>query len=142
MQPAPQLRSTLPRLPETAGAPTAAQLRQSLNVIVSTSLRRVAAGLALLYGGLALLHPFVMPRGAGGPMSLFAALTAVALLLLLVRLGRSPAPPKQAHPMAVGMLALVLANSLLHLTLVPSPLQSTNVVLTILGAGCFLLSGR
>ena len=121
---------------------TAPELRLTLDGHVRDSLRPVSAGLTVLFAVFALAHAFLLPKAVTPITVLTASATSLALFALTLRLGRRPLPARWAHPIAAGIAALVLLNSLLHLRLLRDPQQSTNVSLLIIGAGCFLLSAR
>lgn len=117
-------------------------LRAALDSLVYDNLRPVTLGLAVLYFVLALSHPFVLPPARAIPLSSAAVVSATVLLLGFFRLGRGVTPVPLAHPLAVGICGLILANSFLHLFLVPEPQQTTNLILFTTGVGLFLLSVR
>lgn len=117
-------------------------LRAALDSLVYDNLRPVTLGLAVLYFVLAVSHPFVLPAARAIPLSSAAVVSATVLLLGFFCLGRGATPVPLAHPLAVGICSLILANSFLHLFLVPEPQQTTNLILFIIGVGLFLLSAR
>jgi len=115
-------------------------LRQALNFIVRDALPPVSAGLGALFAVFAISHALLLPAHLVLPMSLAAATTAIAFAILRFSLSRSPLSEKWAHPLGVFMGGLVLVNSLLHLYLTAEPMQTTNLVLLVIGAGFLFLS--
>lgn len=118
---------------------SAAELDAALNAIIADSLRPVCIGLGALFLVLALAHSQLPPHIARVMMTV-AALTAVTFLTLGWVLGRRPAPPQYAHPLAAFIAAIVLFNSLLHLALTADPLQTTNLILLLIGGGFLMLA--
>lgn len=117
-------------------------MQAARNTMVSTYLRPVATGLGVLYVVLALLHPFVVPAPAWLLLTSIAGTTALLLLGLRHYLSYKALPIEWVHTMAGCIVVLALGNSLLHVALAAEPQQSTNVALTILGAGCLLMHPR
>jgi len=115
-------------------------LRRALNFIVRDALPPVSAGLAVLYTIFTVSHALVLSERLALPMSLTAATTALVLFGIRFFLSRSPLPEKWAHPLVAAMFGLVLINSLLHLYLSAEPMQTTNLVLLVIGAGFLFLS--
>jgi signal transduction histidine kinase len=117
-----------------------ADVRAALGDILYRSLRPVVAGLAWLYGVYALGHPVFIGGQTGTLLAIVAAGTA--LLLLGLRLGwdRLPRRVPWPHVLGVGIVGLVLGNTLLHLYLTNNVIQSTNVMLLLLGVGFLSLS--
>jgi signal transduction histidine kinase len=117
-----------------------ADVRAALGGILYRSLRPVVAGLAGLYGVYALGHPVFIGGHIGTLLAVVAAGTA--LIFGGMRLGWAHLPSRVPwpHALGVGITALVLVNTLLHLYLTDSILQSTNVILLLLGIGFLSLS--
>jgi len=116
------------------------QVEAALDAFAQASLGPVTAGLAVLFAFLAVAHLFVLPAGAQWPMSLLAAATAAALGTLRYGLGRWPLPARHAHPVAAGIVLVVLANCLLHLYLTAELRQTTTLLLLLVGAGSLFVS--
>ena len=119
-----------------------AELRLALDTIVRDSLPPVAAALGLLYVIFALAHFLLLPPAVARIMGTLAGLTAVAFILFYLLFKRLNLPPGYAHPVGFGMALAVLANSLAHLYLTRQPLQTTNLVLLVVGLGFLFLSTR
>ncbi|MCG3118193.1 MAG: hypothetical protein ALAOOOJD_00356 [bacterium] len=119
---------------------TAAELKAALNFVVRDSLLPVSAGLSALYAVFAISHALVLPDTLALPMSLLAGATALLLLMIRLFLRRSPLPERWAHPMGAVIIGLILVNSLLHLYLTAEPIQTTNLILLVIGAGFLYLS--
>ena len=116
------------------------QVEAALDAVAQASLGPVTAGLAVLFAFLAVAHLFVLPAGARWPMSLLAAATAAALGTLRYGLGRWPLPARHAHPVAAGIVLVVLANCLLHLYLTAELRHTTTLLLLLVGAGSLFVS--
>jgi len=119
---------------------TPAELRLAFNTFVRDSLSPVSAGLGFLYMVFTIAHALLLPDAIALPMSLVAAGTAITFFMIRLFLGRSPLPARWAHPLGAMMAALVLVNSLLHLYLTSEPIQTTNLVLLVIGVGFLFLS--
>ena len=115
-------------------------VRRALDIILRDSMRTVAIGLGFLFTALAVAHATTLPPEIGRPMTIVAAVTAALLFTLNLVLRRWALPPAWSNPLAMAMGCLVLANSLLHLYLESDPIQTTNPLLLILGAGYLFFS--
>jgi PAS domain S-box-containing protein len=118
------------------------ELSAALDAIVGESLRPVCAGLAALFLFYAASHLLVQPKAIAPRLAFGAAVTALIFFVLYVGLRRRPAAPRWAHPFATFILGLVLITNLLFMQAVPEPRQTTNLMLLVIGAGCFFLSVR
>ena len=107
--------------------------------IVYDSVRPVSAALVLLFTFLAVCHAILLPRGVAVPMTILASLSACVLAGLYYFLGQQQLPLRYAHPIGIGVFALALLNSHMHLGLTFEARQSTNFAILIIGAGCFFL---
>lgn len=126
---------------QPASIPTAdAPGQPALNAEVLESLPLVSAGLGLLFAVFAVAHAFVLRTPAALPMMLVASATALILLTLSRALQARTPSPHWAHPIGTVIVGLILLNSLLHLYLVSEPQQTTNLMLLLIGTGCFFLS--
>jgi len=121
---------------------TSANSRAAFNLVVRDSLLPVSAGLSALFAVFAISHALILPDTIAMPMSLVAGGTAIILFMIRLYLGRSPLPERWAHPLGAGIGSLVLVNSLLHLYLTAEPMQTTNLVLLVIGTGFLFLSLR
>jgi signal transduction histidine kinase len=101
--------------------------------------RPAALVLALLYALFAMVHTGLRPDLAR-VMVPVAAATAFAFLLMRIVLWRRPAFDRYVPWMVAGSVLLVFANSWLHLFLTRNPLQTTNFLLLVIGAGFLLRS--
>lgn len=139
-------RTTAPTSPSKAAPAeplpqiTAAELRTALNLVVRDSLAPVSAGLSALYAVFAISHALLLSDALALPMSLLAGTTALLLLMIRLFLRRSPLPEHWAHPLGAVIIGLILVNSLLHLYLTADPIQTTNLILLVIGAGFLYLS--
>lgn len=73
-------------------------------------------------------------------MSLIAGSTALFLFSLSMATRHRPISPARAHPIAAAVIGLVLLNSLVHMLLTHDVQQTTNLMLTFVGAAFFTLS--
>ncbi len=117
-----------------------AALRAALNTVMAASLRPVSAVLSVLYAVFSVSHTLVLPPPVAAPMTFVAAVTAATFLGLYFVLGWRPAPSAWAHPLGAGIAAVVLLNCLLLLAFLSEPLQTTNVMLFLVGVGSLFLS--
>jgi PAS domain S-box-containing protein len=115
-------------------------VRAALNAVMAASLRPVSVVFTILFTVLAASHALVLSSPVAEPMTLLAAGTAVSFLSLYLVLGWRAASDAWAHPLGAGMAALVLLNCLLPLTLLFEPIQTTNLMLFLVGVGCLFLS--
>ncbi|MBN1887706.1 MAG: GAF domain-containing sensor histidine kinase [Thermoflexales bacterium] len=125
-----------------------AELRTALDQVVLDSLRPVAVGVGALYAFFTVAHVLLLPPNMAILMSPIAAVTVVAMVGLYLALGRRRVPSRWAHPLGAVVAAFVLLNTLSRLYLdlrfhpESGPLQTSNVMLLIVGAGALLLSAR
>lgn len=117
-------------------------LRTELNIIAGQSIVPVSFWLGVLYIFFSVAHLFFLPQGIALTLGLIAAFSALILFSVAIMARRRGFSPSQAHPMIVGMMELVLFNSLIHMLLTKEVLQSTNVMLTFVGAAFVILSSR
>ncbi len=133
-----------PPSPETGNAseapPSATEFRQACDVAVARILPLVVGLLAAFYVVVAFSHPFVVPAPAALPLAVGAGLSALALGVVWLALRRREVPLRLAQPVMALLVLLALANSALHLGLVPEPRQTTNFLILMAGAGFVLLS--
>ncbi len=115
-------------------------LREALDADLRDSLPALALILGALFTLLAISHAFVLPRNIAGVMVSLAALTALLNFGLAWALRRWRLPSRWAHPLATAAALLALFNALLHLHLTADPLQTTNVILLIIGVGFIVFS--
>jgi signal transduction histidine kinase len=101
--------------------------------------RPAAVVLAVLYALFALSHTRLSPE-LSRLMVPVAVLTALAFLGMRIGLWRWPASERYVEWMVGVGLLLVFANSWLHLFLTGNPLQTTNFLLLVIGAGFLLCS--
>lgn len=112
----------------------------AFNTTLSNALFYVASGVTLMYVGISIGHALTLPEHYR------AALTTAAVATLLIQgctalYGwRRPFPPQLAHAIGTLLLATLIVNSVLHLSLSGEEKQASNLALIIVSAGCFLLS--
>ena len=132
--------TTPPNTPRKVSQVSDADVRAALGDILYRSLRPVVAGLAWLYGVYALGHPVFIGGHKGTLLAIVAGGTAVLLLGLRLGWARLPSRVPWPHVLGTGIVLLVLGNTLLHLYLTDDIIQSTNVMLLLLGVGFLSLS--
>lgn len=115
-------------------------LREALNADLRDSLPVLALILGALFTLLAISHAFVLPRAIAGVMVSLATMTALLNFGSAWVLRRWLLPARWAHPLAAALALLALFNALLHLYLTADPLQTTNVILLIIGVGFIVFS--
>ena len=116
------------------------ELRDALNADLRDSLPPMSLAVGVLFVILALSHAIVLSGRVAQIMTTVAALTAVLSLISFWALRRRSLPCRWAHPAASLMALVILANTLLHLYLASDPLQTTNVILLVVGVGFVLFS--
>ena len=116
------------------------ELRLAVNTVVRDSLPGVAAGLGIVYTLFTLSHLLLLPKNIATSMAVVALLTSLLFWGLYLLLKRGQLPARFAHPAGFGMACVVIANSLLTLLLTREPMQTTNLVLLVVGAGFLFLS--
>ncbi|MCC7493293.1 MAG: response regulator [Fimbriimonadaceae bacterium] len=109
---------------------------------VLRALRPTALLLAVLYTGLGAAHLVVLPASVASTMAPLAWSSAAVCLGVNLLLRRHVLAPAWAHPAAALLLAVVLANCVVHLGLEGNPQLTDNYGLLLLGAACLLLSYR
>lgn len=98
--------------------------------------------LAALFALFAVLHVLLLDGTDRIVMVVAAATSAVLLAGGAVALRTWRLPSHYAHPVAAGLVLLIVGNSVGHLVLTEEPRQTTNVMLAMVGAGAVLLSLR
>lgn len=117
-------------------------VKQALSRFVHDSISPVAIGLSFLYLLFAISHSILLPRSIGLIMAL-SAIGSIVLLLSIVSYHRRGAiSTAHSHAWATLIGSVVFFNSWLHLWLTRDPLQSTNLLLLVVGVGFFFLSSR
>ncbi len=129
-------------IPDEVAEVSDADVRAALANIVHRSLRPLLAGLAWLYGIYALGHPVFIAGQTGTLLAGLAGGTALVFLGLHLGWARLPRRAPWPHALGTGITVLVLGNALLHLSLTNSILQTTNVILLLVGVGFLSLSTR
>jgi len=117
-----------------------AQLRRAIEAFVLDALPVVAVLTGGLYGIFAVAHLLVLPSGVRWIMAMTAAVTSGLLFALAAWLRRGDVPPAAGPRLGGVVILLVLGNGLLHLGLVRDPVQTTNLMLAVVGAALLLLS--
>jgi PAS domain S-box-containing protein len=117
-------------------------LHAALNAVVFESLFPISGGLGIIYLVISIGHVLLLPASLAPVMVSVALVTAGLLFGLRYLLRRKPISVRWSHPLGAFIAGLVLLNSLLHLYFLSDPQQTTNLLLLIIGVGCFFLSVR
>jgi signal transduction histidine kinase len=115
---------------------------QGLNAVVLRSLRSATLGLALLYVLFVIGHLLLLPAPARWIMAALAGTSIVLLLVIHWLLGRGAIPTIRAHPLAIGVIGLVLGNSTAHVLVTSGIEHTTNIALLFIGIGGIVLTWR
>ena len=100
-----------------------------------------ALALGALYVLFGIMHYFVLPKPAKGPMVVIAFASALVLLVFAAVFRRSAWPVRWAHPLVASLAGVVLGNCLAHIFFTHSP-QTNNLIFVAIGVGCVFLSIR
>lgn len=119
-----------------------AEVETALSGILRDSLTPVTLGLGILYALLTVGHLLVLPAGIKFLMAGVATGTALLFLGFYLYVRKHTIPLAWANPLGLVIVGLILFNSLLHLWLTSDPLQTTNVILLVIGAGLLFLSSK
>ncbi len=103
-----------------------------------SAIRPVSLGLACLYALFTVSHLVLLPDDIRVTMAIVAAVTAVALVGIGVFAGRAEGLERLAFPIAFVIVALAWFNSWMHLYLSDDILQTTNLILVMIGASVFI----
>ncbi len=114
-------------------------LQVALQDVLRASLASIAALLAAFFAFFAFNHLWLLTGRARLLMAATAAGTALFFLLAALVMHWRPPPLRWTYPVAAGMGAVVLGNALLHLYLMSDPLQTTNLLLLLIGVGFLFL---
>jgi len=114
-------------------------IQGALDAHVLEGIRPLSGVLALLYAGFTVAFGILTPPEQAPYLMAGAAATCALLAILWMGLRRWVVSPSSAHPMATGLAALVLGNSLLPLILTGEPRHTSTLVLLILGVGVLFL---
>ena len=112
---------------------------RALREAISASITPIAWLLAVLYGSLAAIHPFVLSGENRWPMALVAAVSSILSAAIALAWKKSPRPT-QAHLVSGLLAGIALVNTVLHFALFRQAVNTTNFVILILGLGLVLLS--
>ena len=116
------------------------RVRAKLGVFTYRAIRPVAAALAVMYLAYLVLGEFFL---AGTVRSVLQPLRLISSILCLfvyryadgVRISHA-----WAYPTLTALIAIALLNTAIHFALEPDPVQTTNFMLILLGAGATYLS--
>ncbi len=118
--------------------------RQVLWAALNDDLRDSLPQMALIFGVLFVIltlgHFFSLSGSLRAIMIPLAMGTAVVNFVAAYVLRRRTLAGRWAHPVAVALSLTILINTCLHLYLSADPLQTTNVLLFVIGVGFILLS--
>jgi diguanylate cyclase (GGDEF)-like protein len=105
--------------------------------MTADSLRPIAVGVAMMFGGLTFVHLLLTPGRGGLVMAGAALLTSVIMLVLWGTLHTELGPVLERHAQEVGASVggLTAANTLLHVVTAGDPWPTCAVMLVIVGVG-------
>lgn len=126
-------------LPEPREAPSR-DASPPLEAIVADALPPVTLGLAILYGLLAVAHQLLLPPTLRDFASLAAAASALLLAGVFASARAGRIPRASAQRAGAGVALIALANSVIVLVGLRDPIQTTNFILLVIGAGLLFLS--
>ncbi|MBN1487215.1 MAG: GAF domain-containing sensor histidine kinase [Anaerolineae bacterium] len=115
-------------------------IQAALNASLAENLKPISLILSGLFVLLSITHATTLPPETKRFMLPVAAITALIFLVFYFVLRSKAIPLKWAEPLAMGIVGLILVNSLLHLYLDGNPIQTTNIILVLLGGGLILIS--
>lgn len=133
---------TLPRTPAPHPDDAGAAIQHAFRLWMAESLPPVAFGFVWLYVVFCCAHLFTLPSPTRWVMSGTAFGTASLLAALRFRWQRQLPQGQLAHAGSALIAGLIWLNSTLHLFLTGDILQSSNLMLLIVGIGFFFLSSR
>ncbi len=140
MNEAPQQRppvEVMPPLPEIARR----ELRTALDTLVLDNLRPALMVLSVLF--LVLLYGYAQaPRTIAVPTMLVTIVGLIVIVGCSLLLRRRKIPVRYANPLAAFIAALVLLQRLVNIALLGDPASSSNLGITLVGAGFLILSTR
>ena len=116
------------------------ELTAAIDSMARRNLAPVSTGLAVIYAVLGVGHFVFVDSHIQPTMVILAGCSALVLLLIRLFVGRFDVPRSLVHPLTASLCAVVLINSFTHLFLTEDPLQTTNFLLVIIGAGSLLLN--
>ncbi|WOJ94439.1 GGDEF domain-containing protein [Congregibacter variabilis] len=116
------------------------ETREALRNRVWGSLPPVTIALGVLYVVFTISHSFLLPAEIRLPMVTIAGVTAIVLFCITVAVRRWAALKTLTYPIASLVMIMLSINSAFHVYLTQDMVQTTNVMLVILGAGLFVLS--
>jgi len=133
---------SVPEQPVTSPTSTEALVAivNAFSAWASESLSPVAFGFTWLYLLFGFAHRFTLPPPINGVMSATAFGTALVLIGLRIWWQRNPAKGEWAHAGSALIAVLIGLNSGMHLFLTGDVLQSSNLLLLVVGIGFFFLS--
>ncbi|HXG20362.1 MAG TPA: ATP-binding protein [Methylomirabilota bacterium] len=131
-----------PRMWESTSPPTPspAELRVALDVALGDSLRPTSIATSFLFAIFTVSHSIILPPTASAWMAPIAAVTSLASLGLYLILRQKVLAAHWFHLLGAVLAGVVLLNCLLPLALLSEPLQSTNLMIFLVGVGCLFLS--
>ncbi len=120
--------------------PSASQLQPGLDAVVRDILRPVSVALGVVMTLLAMSNCLLNWDGRIQKAVLSELGCAATLLLIGLAVSRWKVGLRWAHPIAALILSIALADALYPTELLRDPMQTWNVSLVVIGAGCFFLS--
>lgn len=112
----------------------------TLDAAFSSSFRPFALALVVVFLGFAILHALVQPLAIARILVPVAAGTSLLGFSGYLLLRRHLPPQHWIHPLGAGFASVVLLNCFLPLYLHAEPMQTTNLMIFLVGIGCLFLS--
>jgi diguanylate cyclase (GGDEF)-like protein len=120
-----------------------AVLQERLNRVLGKQLPILLAVVALLYAGTGTWHWIRLDPGSSRYWLVGSSFLIVVLFAAgAYRLRRSAVSPERAHPMALGILAVLVVDGVLHVGFSGDPIHSTGFMLLLVASGAFLMDLR
>ena len=129
------------KLANSQREPSASEIETALAENVVRALPTAARALGILYSLLTVAHLLLLAPEHKPILVPLAAVTAVVFFAIFARARSGKIVVESAHAVAGIFGLLGLLNSLLHLAITGDPLQSSNIILVLVGIGAFYLSG-
>jgi PAS domain S-box-containing protein len=112
----------------------------ALDAVLGSSFLPISIALTVIFLGFAIVHALVQPPSIARILVPVAAGTALLSFggALIVRC--HSAPSHWTHPLGAALASVVLLNCFLPLYLLSEPIQTTNLMIFLVGVGCLFLS--
>lgn len=116
-------------------------VKAALRNRVWLSLSPVSLTLTVLYVIFTISHLVLLSPPSRAPMATMAGMTALILMGITIAVRRVSSIESLTYPLAFFVILLLSANSAAHMYVSGEIVQTTNLMLVILGSGFMILSG-